>query len=232
MLFWGLLGAVIAELALLLLLILLPSRDEPGKPERDQSKPGQEDLLTALDAYSARKPELEKEPHPERRERSEPVLMPVPTPTPTLTPTPAPLGVLRQPEPQQEPDPEPPTRVTALPAPVQREPEPELPPEHRPAKPEAPRERPQTGITEKCEIKLWRGYVKCQLYAALRDRPGEATGFAFSPVFRLPDEDTPTEEATGALKTLIDHLEEDGWTVMSEGKHWYQLRLARSPEET
>jgi len=70
--------------------------------------------------------------------------------------------------------------------------------------------------------------VKCQLYAASLDRPRAAAPFALSPSFRLRDEDTPTEKAAAALKTLVDRLERDGWTVVSAGARWYQLRLNRS----
>jgi hypothetical protein len=246
---WGLLGAAIAALALLLLLLRpAPSiatggrttvarrtgpdesargsvrvrrrrrrpREHPSTPVPEASRPGREDLLEALrpKPTPARRPEVEKPPQPERRERAES--------------PPVPLRALRQPEPQQEPDPGPTTRVPALPAPAQLEPEPKLPRKHRGAKPEAPRERPQT-VTARCEIRLWRGYVKCQLYAASLDRPRAAAAFAFSPFFRLRDEDTPTEKAAVALKTLVDRLERDGWTVVSAGAHWYQLRLNRSP---
>jgi outer membrane biosynthesis protein TonB len=217
MLFWGLLGAVIVELALLLLLLLLPAREEPAKRERDESTPGREDLLTALGRYSAGEPAVEKAPHPERRERAELVAVP-------LSPS-----ALQQLESLQETDPEPTTRVTAVPAPARLEPERKLLPRPRPAKP-AVQPDPQTAVAESCEIKLWRGYVKCQLYAALLDRAGAATGFAVSPAFRLRDEDTPTEQAAGALKTLIDYLEGEGWTVVSAGARWYQLRLARHRE--
>jgi hypothetical protein len=140
-----------------------------------------------------------------------------------------PLGVLWQPEPQQKPEPGPTTRATALPAPAQLEPEPKLHPEDRGSKPEAADERPQTVTAESCEIELWRGYVKCQLYAASLDRPRAAAAFAFSPFFRLREEDTPTEKAAEALNTLVDRLERDGWTVVSAGARWYQLRLNRSP---
>ena len=39
---------------------------------------------------------------------------------------------------------------------------------------------------QRCEIKLWRGYVKCQLYAP-RDGAGEEA-WATSPSFRLREE--------------------------------------------
>jgi hypothetical protein len=72
--------------------------------------------------------------------------------------------------------------------------------------------------------------VKCQLYAASLDRPRADAAFAFSPFFRLRDEDTPTEKAAEALKTLVDRLERDGWTVVSTGPRWHQLRLDHSRE--
>jgi hypothetical protein len=246
---WGLLGAGIAAVALLLVLLrpVLSAatgsrptvatrtgpdesarrpvrvrrrrrrpREHPAKPVPDASKPGPEDLLEALrpKPRPVPEPEVEKPPQPGRRERAE---------SPSV-----PLGTLRQPEPQQKHEPGPTTRATAFPAPAQLEPEPKLHPEERGAKPEAAVERPQTSTAESCEIELWRGYVKCQLYAASLDRPRAAAAFAFSPFFRLRDEDTPTEKAAEALKTLVDRLERDGWTVVSAGARWYQLRLDRS----
>jgi hypothetical protein len=236
---WGLLGAAIAAVALLLVLLrpVLSAatggrttvarrtgpdesarrpvrvrrrrrrpREHPAKPVPDASEPGPEDLLEALRPKPTpmRESEVEKPPQPERRERAES--------------PPVPLGALRQPT----------TRATALPAPAQLEPEPKLHPEDRGAKPEAAGERPQTVTAESCEIELWRGYVKCQLYAASLDRPHAAAAFAFSPFFRLREEDTPTEKAAEALRTLVDRLERDGWTVVSAGARWYQLRLHRS----
>jgi len=244
---WGLLGAAIAAVALLLVLLrpvlsvatggrttvarrTSPDesarrpvrvrrrrrrpRDHPAKPVPDA--PGREDLLEALrpKPRPVPEPEVEKPPQPGRRERAES--------------PPVPLGALRQPEPQQKPEPGPTTRATALPAPAQLEPEPKLHPEDRGANPEAAGERPQTVTAESCEIELWRGYVKCQLYAASLDRPRAAVAFAFSPFFRLREEDTPTEKAAEALRTLVDRLERDGWTVVSAGARWYQLRLHRS----
>ena len=236
---WGLLGAAIAAVALLLVLLrpVLSAatggrttvarrtgpdesarrpvrvrrrrrrpREHPAKPVPDASEPGPEDLLEALRPKPTpmRESEVEKPPQPERRERAES--------------PPVPLGALRQPT----------TRATALPAPAQLEPEPKLHPEDRGAKPEAAGERPQTVTAESCEIELWRGYVKCQLYAASLERPRAAAALAFSPFFRLRDEDTPTEKAAEALRTLVDRLERDGWTVVSAGARWYQLRLHRS----
>jgi hypothetical protein len=246
---WGLLGAAIAAVALLLLLlrpalslatggrttvarrtgpdesVRAPARvrrrrrrprKHPAKPVPDASKPGREDLLDALrpKPTPVREPAVEKPPRPERRERADS--------------PPVPLRALGQPEPQQEPDPGPTTQATGLPAPVQLEPDPKLRPKDRGAKPAAAGERPQTVTAESCGIELWRGYVKCQLYAASLDRTRASAAFAWSPFFRLRDEDSPTEKAAEALKTLVDRLERDGWTVVSAGARWYQLRLNRS----
>jgi hypothetical protein len=229
---WGLLGAAIAALVLFLLLVRpalsiaaggrtpaarrTRARGHPAKPERHQSKPGPEDLLETLrlKLTPVGEPEVEK---PQQLERGQRAQLP-----------PVPLRALRQPESEQQPELEAITRSTPLPVEAPLEPEPRLPREHQHTKPEAPSERPQTVTAESCQIEFWRGYAKCQLYAASLDQAGAGTGFAFSPFFRLRDEDTPTKEALGALKTLIDRLERDGWTVVSAGARWYQLRLNRS----
>jgi hypothetical protein len=226
---WGLLGTAIAALVLLLLLVRpalsiatrgrtpvarrTRTRGHSAKPERRQSKPGPEDLLETLrmKLTPVEEPEVEK---PQQLERGQRVAS-----------SPVPLRALRQPKSQQEAEPEAITRSTPLPAPAQLEPEPKL---HQHTKPEAPSERPQRVTAESCRIEFWRGYAKCQLYAASLDQSGAGTGFAFSPFFRLRDEDTPTKEALGALKTLIDRLERDGWTVVSAGARWYQFGLNRS----
>jgi hypothetical protein len=244
---WGLLGAAIAAVGLLLLLLLRPAlsiatgrttvatrtgtgesvrepvRRRRRRPREPPAKPvpggSEPDRENLLEALRP-KPRPVRVPEvdkPPQPERREQAESP-----------PVPLHALRQPEPQQEPDPGPTTRATALPAPAQLEPEPKPHPEHRGAKPEAAGERPQTVTAESCEIELWRGYVKCRFYAASLDRPHAAAAFALSPFFRLPDEETPTEKAAEALTTLVERLERDGWTVGSAGARWYQLRLNRS----
>jgi hypothetical protein len=88
--------------------------------------------------------------------------------------------------------------------------------------------QPEGRTVESCRIKLWRGYVKSQLYAAPLDRGGTPpVGLFFSPFFRLRDEETPTKKADAALRTLIERLERDGWEVVSGGPRWYQLWLER-----
>jgi hypothetical protein len=88
--------------------------------------------------------------------------------------------------------------------------------------------RPQRAGVEVCEIKLWRGYIKCQLRAALRR--SEAV-IAVSSYFRLRDEDSPGDEARLALRDLIATLEQRGWTVVSRGPTWYEDRLQRGARE-
>jgi hypothetical protein len=78
---------------------------------------------------------------------------------------------------------------------------------------------------ETCEIRLWRGYVKCQLYATIR---GSGDALAVSRYFRLRDQDTPSADALRALADLLAELERDGWTVVSDRPVWYQHRLQRS----
>jgi hypothetical protein len=93
------------------------------------------------------------------------------------------------------------------------------------ARVEPPPQPPQTGASvESCEIKLWRGYVKCQLYATLR---GSEEALAVSGYFRLRDQEAPSPSAQHALNDLLADLEQAGWTVVSVGAIWYQQQLQR-----
>ncbi len=77
---------------------------------------------------------------------------------------------------------------------------------------------------ERCEIRLWRGYVKCQLYVTVS---GSKEAIALSRYFRLRAEEAPGAGAQRARAELLGVLEQDGWTVVSEGALWYKLRLER-----
>jgi hypothetical protein len=81
-------------------------------------------------------------------------------------------------------------------------------------------------VVEICQIRLWRGYVRYQLYAALGgDEDGRA--LAHSPYFRLKDPERPSAQAKAALRNLLEQLEASDWTVTHEGSHWYSFRLER-----
>jgi len=76
-----------------------------------------------------------------------------------------------------------------------------------------------------CEIKLWRGFAKCRLYAAAA---GSEEAVVASPYFRLRDAHTATPEAERALSGILAQLERDGWSVVSDGPTWYECRLERA----
>jgi hypothetical protein len=80
----------------------------------------------------------------------------------------------------------------------------------------------------RCEIRLWRGFMKCQLYASLG---GSAEAFALSPYFRLRDHLEPNEQAQQALATLVAELEQGGWAVVSGGRPWYRHTLELLPPD-
>jgi len=88
--------------------------------------------------------------------------------------------------------------------------------------------RLQRAGVEVCKIRLWRGYLKCQLFAALTGSEG---AIAFSSYFRLRDEDSPGDAARLALRDLIATLEQVGWTVVSRGPRWYEEKLERLKED-
>ena len=87
---------------------------------------------------------------------------------------------------------------------------------------EPPREAPAAACGE---IRLWRGFIRCHLYAVPE---GADEPIAFSPYFRLREDDTSSPEALEALAALVAELEQAGWTVVADGPDWYQHRLERS----
>jgi hypothetical protein len=105
--------------------------------------------------------------------------------------------------------------------------------EHRPGGPvEAPRPFPAITrvptihevLVERCEIKLWRGYAKYELYAA----NGPEDAWATSPPFRLRTKEAPDAAALQVLADLLADLERSGWKVVASGPAWYERRLERS----
>lgn len=79
----------------------------------------------------------------------------------------------------------------------------------------------------RCEIRLWHGYVKYQLYASSE---GATASVALSGLFRLRDEDAPTEKALAELEDLIARLEAEGWAVVDDGPRWYDVELTRTDD--
>ena len=85
-------------------------------------------------------------------------------------------------------------------------------------------ERSDAPTVEHSEVKLWRGFVECQLYAAVE---GSTDAWAVSRPFRLRGGE-PNAAAQKALSTLLAELEHSGWDVVSSGPAWYERRLERS----
>jgi hypothetical protein len=83
-------------------------------------------------------------------------------------------------------------------------------------RPVPPRRREPVSA-EICEIRIWRGYFKAQLYAVA----GSDETIATSRYFKLARTEVPTSDALRALSELRAELEAHGWAI-SEGSHWYQ----------
>jgi hypothetical protein len=81
-----------------------------------------------------------------------------------------------------------------------------------------------------CEVDLWRGYVKSQFYAALRDGSGRESILLTSPTFRWSKAAPPPQtspDVANAHAALIAQLKADGWVPTRRGTHWYALQLQR-----
>ena len=74
------------------------------------------------------------------------------------------------------------------------------------------------------EIRLWRGYVKCQLYVAVEGADG---ALLESRLFRLRNPMAPDEVAQEVLADLLADLDRAGWSVVESGPGWYRRRLQR-----
>ena len=89
---------------------------------------------------------------------------------------------------------------------------------------QAPPQRPGVAADQFCEIKFWRGYVKCQLYVEVEGSPGASVESSF---FRLRNPLLPDDRAQSVLADLIADLERSGWLVVETGPVWYRHRLRR-----
>jgi hypothetical protein len=96
---------------------------------------------------------------------------------------------------------------------------------------EAPPEPARATGVEICQVFLWSGHRKHQLYAASLAEEAASRPLAFSTHFPLRDEEIPTEQASAALDKLITQLEREGWGVSALGTRWYDLTFERRPRE-
>jgi hypothetical protein len=203
---------------------LRPTPPEPPPdplPEGHETQLVERILRATASHLSEPSPEPVVEAHPETSERRavEQPGTPVPEPKtdtrPALPPEPVVVEQLRPSPPKAEPRPEP----LSEPVVEQKEPSPQSR-ERAPAR----RRAPAKANVVRCEIRLWRGFVKFQLFAVMAGSEG---AFAVSPYFRLREDDTPTPQAEHALAALLANLERAGWTVASSGPTWYRHRLER-----
>jgi hypothetical protein len=86
-------------------------------------------------------------------------------------------------------------------------------------------QRREVAAQQFCEIRLWRGWVKCQLYVEVEGSPG---AFATSPLFRLRNPMVPDDRAHEILSDLLAELARSDWSVVDNGPVWYRRRLHRS----
>jgi len=105
-------------------------------------------------------------------------------------------------------------------------PEPEFEPGPERPRQETTREEDTEVAVESCQIMLWRGYFRYQLFAGTGPS-SIARPFALSPYFRLEDADAPGAKAIAALQELLDQLEAEGWSVVLQGRRWYAFSLER-----
>jgi uncharacterized protein DUF4115 len=83
--------------------------------------------------------------------------------------------------------------------------------------------------TERCELRVWRGYRSAAFYAVDEDEAVIATSVEFRSRGREPQE---TEAARQARTNLCLELEQSGWKRQAgEGEAWYAAQFVR-PSET
>jgi hypothetical protein len=103
---------------------------------------------------------------------------------------------------------------------------PEMPPEPEPEEP-APEQEPEPAVQvlaggERCEIRVWHGYVKSQFFAL----NGGDGALASSPLFRRAG-DVPAQSPAvlAAHEELVRQLVESGWEPDGRGDCWYAHRF-------
>jgi hypothetical protein len=86
---------------------------------------------------------------------------------------------------------------------------------------------PHDGVL--CEIGVWRGYIKAEFIATVRDGDS-AWEVARSPAFRCRGREVPREDdprAVAAFDRLLELLAADGWEPVGGGQPWYAYRFRR-----
>lgn len=78
-----------------------------------------------------------------------------------------------------------------------------------------------------CEVGWWRGYVKSAFFAFETSSTGSERTIAWSPYFRWRKRDVPREtpEAAAALRSLVESLEREGWTVAGRHEEWFRVKF-------
>jgi hypothetical protein len=84
--------------------------------------------------------------------------------------------------------------------------------------------QPTVAAEQVAEIRLWRGYVKCQLFVAAEGADG---ALVESPFFRLRNPMAPDDAAQRILDDLLVDLERAGWVAVESGPGWFRRRLRR-----
>jgi hypothetical protein len=84
-------------------------------------------------------------------------------------------------------------------------------------------------LASRCRIIWWRGYFKSQFLAITRSPSGQDDVLAESPHFRWNKAEPPPGNPTAleAHRSLVEALEQDGWSVASTGEHWFMVELER-----
>jgi hypothetical protein len=85
-----------------------------------------------------------------------------------------------------------------------------------------------------CEIVWWRGYVKSQFVAYVRDPAGADVRLYTSRMFRWGRKQAPSQlkhRVADAYHELVAELRQDGWEEAGRGEPWYAARFRRDSRD-
>ena len=106
---------------------------------------------------------------------------------------------------------------------------PRLPAHVAPAPPLVVDEPASEGVValDRCEIRVWHGYLKSQFFAVTLD---DGQTLALSPAFKKSgDVPAATAVARAAFEALAARLVDSGWEHDGDGAEWYQRRFRLAP---